>query len=57
MKKVLRKVKDLYIRYTDKISYKYNYNKLNKYMVSKGRKTSMSDDNAYPALCHGYICI
>lgn len=52
MKKVLRKVKDLYIRYTDKISYRYNYNKLNKYMVSKGRKTSMSDDNAYPALCH-----
>ncbi len=52
MKKVLRKVKDLYIRYTDKLAYKYNYNKLNKYMVSKGRKTSMSDDNAYPAFCH-----
>ena len=52
MKKVLRKVKDLYIRYSDKIAYKVNYNKLNKYMVSKGRKTSMSDDNAYPALCH-----
>jgi putative sugar O-methyltransferase len=52
MKKVLRKVKDLYIRYSDKISYKVNYNKLQKYMVSKGRKTSMSDDDAYPALCH-----
>lgn len=52
MKRVLRKVKDLYIRYTDKISYKINYNKLEKYMVSKGRKTSMSDDDAYPALCH-----
>lgn len=52
MRKVLRKVKDLYIRYSDQIAYKYNYNKLNKYMVSKGRKTSMSDDNAYPALCH-----
>lgn len=52
MKKVLRKVKDLYIRYSDKAAYKINYNRLNKYMVSKGRKTSMSDDNAYPALCH-----
>lgn len=52
MKKILRKVKDLYIRYTDKAAYKINYNRLNKYMVSKGRKTSMSDDNAYPALCH-----
>lgn len=52
MKKVLKKVKDLYIRYSDKLTYKYNYNKLNKYMVSMGRKTSMSDDNAYPALCH-----
>lgn len=52
MKKVLRKVKDLYIRYTDKISYKINYNKLQKYNVANGRKTSMSDDNAYPALCH-----
>lgn len=52
MKKVLRKVKNLYIRYSDKAAYKINYNRLNKYMVSKGRKTSMSDDNAYPALCH-----
>ncbi|MCR5215849.1 MAG: putative sugar O-methyltransferase [Lachnospiraceae bacterium] len=52
MKKVLRKVKDLYIRYTDKMKYKSNLKKLNNYMVSAGRKTSMSDDNAYPALCY-----
>lgn len=52
MKKILNNVRDLYIRYTDKIINRYQYRRLNNYMISKGRRTSMSDDDAYPALCY-----
>ena len=52
MKKILKKVKDLYIRYADKISKRYQDNRLNRYMISKGRRTSMSDDDFYPAVCY-----
>lgn len=48
----MKKIKGLYNRCIDKILYRYNYKKLSKYMTSQGRKTSMSDDNIYPALCY-----
>ena len=52
MRKIVEKVKDLYIRFTHKISNRYLHNKMNKYIVSKGRRTSMSDDDVYPAFCY-----
>ena len=52
MKKILRKFKDLYSRYTHKLSNRYQYNRLNKYIVSEGRGTSLSDDSVYPAFCY-----
>lgn len=52
MKKIVGKVKDLYIRFTHKISSRYLYSKMNKYIISNGRRTSMSDDDVYPAFCY-----
>lgn len=42
------KLKNLCIHYIDRILYKYYYRKL----ISKGRKTSISDDNSYPVVCY-----
>lgn len=52
LKKIIKKVMNLYTQYTYKISYGYHYNRLNKYMISKGRRTSLSDDDVYPAFCY-----
>lgn len=48
MKLTVEKLKKLYTHYADKILFKYYHKKL----TSNGRKTSMSDDNAYPVVCY-----
>ena len=48
-------VKFLYSRISSRYeewSHQRYYDRLSKYMQSKGRRTSMSDDDAYPALCY-----
>lgn len=45
---IVKKIKDLYVHYTDRILYKYYNHKL----VALGRKTSISDDNSYPVICY-----
>lgn len=52
MKNIVKKVKDLYIRFMNKISRQYLYSKMNRYILSDGRRTSMSDDDVYPAFCY-----
>lgn len=48
MKLTIKRLRNLCAHYTDRILFKYYYNKLS----SGGRKTSMSDDNAYPVVCY-----
>lgn len=52
MNKFFSQVKNLYIRYTHKISSRYLDSRMNKYLISKGRRTSLSDNDDYPALCY-----
>ncbi|MDE7285845.1 MAG: putative sugar O-methyltransferase [Lachnospiraceae bacterium] len=47
MKWTFSNVKNMLIHYTDRILFKYYYRKL----VSKRRKTSISDDHSYPVVC------
>lgn len=44
----LSRIKELFVHYTDRALFKYYRNKL----ASRGRGTSMSDDNAYPVVCY-----
>ncbi len=48
MKFTLSRIRELCVHYTDRALFKYYRGKL----ASKGRGTSMSDDNAYPAVCY-----
>lgn len=48
MKQTVNKIKNLLIHYVDRILFKYYYRK----MMLQERKTSISDDNSYPAVCY-----
>lgn len=45
---MIKKIKNRCVRYADRILFKYYCNKL----LSHGRKTSMSDNDAYPVICY-----
>lgn len=45
---MIKKIKNGCVRYADRILFKYYCNKL----LSHGRKTSMSDNDAYPVICY-----
>lgn len=44
----MKKIKDSCVRYADRILFKYYCNRL----LSHGRKTSLSDNEAYPVICY-----
>lgn len=46
-----KKIMKIVTRVIDKIGCEFYRKKLNEYLISHGRKTSMSDDELYPAFC------